>query len=91
MACVLPVFFGISQCLIVVRVAIANEFGQSRGSRSRPSGSSRAISFAMPSFFNSTHDKVASDYVERPEEHRLTALPHGCPTPSPEPSALEQL
>ncbi|KAH9934570.1 uncharacterized protein BXZ73DRAFT_20820, partial [Epithele typhae] len=31
MACVIPVFFGISQCLIVVRIALTNEFGPSRG------------------------------------------------------------
>ncbi|KAI0336005.1 hypothetical protein GY45DRAFT_1430191 [Cubamyces sp. BRFM 1775] len=30
MASVLPVFFGISQCLIVVRVTLANEFARSR-------------------------------------------------------------
>ncbi|RPD81809.1 hypothetical protein L226DRAFT_518066 [Lentinus tigrinus ALCF2SS1-7] len=89
MACVLPVFFGISQCLIVVRVAIANELNQSRGSGTRVTGSSRTIAFAIPSFLHSDHDKVASDYVERSEEHTLAVLPRSRPSPSPEPSAQE--
>ncbi|KAI0724366.1 hypothetical protein C8T65DRAFT_563789 [Cerioporus squamosus] len=89
MACVLPVFFGISQCLIVVRVAIAKEFNQSRSSRTRVPGSTRTISFAIPSFLHSGHDKVSSDYVERPEEHTLAALPQDRPSPSPEPSSRE--
>ncbi len=86
-----PVSFGISQCLIVVRVAIVKEFNQSRGS------GTRVPVFVMSNVVRHTpilsigprrcifrHD-VSSDYAERPEEHTLAAWPHSRTSPSPEP------
>ena len=73
MESVLPDFFGISQCLIVVRVAFSKEFGSSRGTTGP---SSRTISFAHPSHLFSGSDKYRTDYVEAaPEEHTLEPLP----------------
>ena len=76
MASVLPVFFGISQCLIVVRVALSRELTQSRRTTSRTRGpSSRTLSFAAPSHLFSRSDKHRSDYPEpEPEEHTLDTL-----------------
>ncbi|KAI0651665.1 hypothetical protein C8Q79DRAFT_50037 [Trametes meyenii] len=75
---VLPVFFGISQCLIVVRVALIDEFGRSK------SGASSPIAFAHPSPRRSelsAHHKIISQYAETTmgasgaEEHLLDVLP----------------
>ncbi len=76
MASVIPVFFGISQCLIVVRVAISKELAQSRGSsqsRSRAVASSAMPSLVLPNDLGTTQDKYASDYSSA-EEHTLDVM-----------------
>ncbi|KAH9944548.1 uncharacterized protein BXZ73DRAFT_97031 [Epithele typhae] len=73
MASVIPDFFGISQCLIVVRVALSNEFS------ARAPPSSRTISFVVPSqLFSTTQNKCdgSTAYAETeaeacPEQHTL--------------------
>ncbi|KAI0768471.1 hypothetical protein BD413DRAFT_126095 [Trametes elegans] len=84
MACVLPVFFGISQCLIVVRVALSSEFGKSRTECTSPPGArdtSATLSFAHPDVTTSSHDKFPPEYAtmisdtDGTEEYVLNTLP----------------
>ncbi|KAM5538212.1 hypothetical protein V8D89_008099 [Ganoderma adspersum] len=80
MASVIPVFFGISQCLIVVRVAVSKEFAALReGSSSTTPRTDRARipTFLTPSSVTATatHGKYSSDYLGGvPEEHTLDVL-----------------
>ncbi|KAI0690557.1 hypothetical protein C8T65DRAFT_587817 [Cerioporus squamosus] len=79
MASVIPVFFGISQCLIVVRIALTNEFGSQKrlqsqsGLSSHLSDGSRTI--GLPS---SRYSMAAPKFAETySDEHVLEVLPHG--------------
>ncbi|KAI1797703.1 hypothetical protein LXA43DRAFT_1088782 [Ganoderma leucocontextum] len=83
MASVIPVFFGISQCLIVVRVAVSKEFAALRESSSTSNlrtDRARIPTFLTPSSVTATasHGKFSSDYVGGvPEEHTLDVLRRG--------------
>lgn len=80
MASVIPVFFGISQCLIVVRIAVTKEFASLRGTNS--TSALRTSRARIPTFFapssltaTSTQGKCSSDYLGGgPEEHALDVL-----------------
>ena len=67
---------GISQCLIVVRIALTNEFGSGsqHGLSSHLSDGSRTIAFSSPRYSMAPRAKVGDVYAD---EHLLEVLPNG--------------